>query len=400
MQTQIEMKVVGTNIISSLGFNTKDNFDKIKQGISGLKKYSEGTFDLPEPFVASLIDRKEVRNRFDTYASYDQRLSHKQTDHLTLLEKAAVLSILYANEESGVKLSSDKTVLVFSTTKGNVDLLGTQYEDGDGKFLWYSAKQISDFIGNPNKPIVVSNACIYGAAAQIIARRELQINGFDNAIVVGVDFLSKFIISGFMSFKALSPNMCQPFDKERCGLNLGEAVATIILSREKDIQSKGICLLDGAIRNDATHISAPSRVGEGCSRALRYIMENNGISKEDIAFINAHGTATPYNDSMEGNAIFRSGLGSVPVNSFKSCFGHTLGAAGILETIIAIKSLENSMILPTLNFVQPEVINIDGQQFSLNVTKNIVSTDKRYFIKIMSGFGGVNSALLFKKRSH
>lgn len=391
------MKVVGTNIISSLGFSTEDNFDAVKQGISGLKKYSEGTFDLPEPFVASLIDRREVENRFETYVSDDKLLSNKQSDHLTLLEKASVLSILYANEEAGVKLSSDKTIVVFSTTKGNVELLGTQYEGGNGKYLWHSAKQILGLIGNPNRPIVVSNACISGAAAQIIARRELQLNGFDSAVVVGVDLLSKFIISGFMSFKALSPDICRPFDRERCGLNLGEAAATIIFSREKERQPKGIYLLDGAIRNDATHISAPSRVGEGCGRALKYIMGHNALSKEDIAFINAHGTATPYNDSMEANAIFRSGLGDVPVNSFKSYFGHTLGAAGILETIIAAKSLEKNMILPTLNFVQPETIDIDNQQFSPNIAKSIVSTDKRYFIKTMSGFGGVNSALLFEK---
>ncbi len=391
------MKVVGTNIISSLGFSTEDNFDAVKQGISGLKKYSEGTFGLPEPFVASLIDRREIENRFETYVSYDKRLSHKQSDHLTLLEKASVLSILYANEEAGVKLSSDKTIVVFSTTKGNVELLGTQYEGGNGKFLWHSAKQILDLIGNPNQPIIVSNACISGAAAQIIARRELQLNGFDSVIVVGVDLLSKFIISGFMSFKALSPNICRPFDRERCGLNLGEAAATIIFSREKERLPKGIYMLDGAIRNDATHISAPSRVGEGCGRALKHIMSHNALSKEDIAFINAHGTATPYNDSMEANAIFRSGLGDVPVNSFKSYFGHTLGAAGILETIIATESLEKNMILPTLNFVRPEMIDIDNRQFSLNIAKNIVSTDKRYFIKTMSGFGGVNSALLFEK---
>ncbi len=392
------MKVVGTNIISSLGFSTEDNFDAVKQGISGLKRYSEGTFDLPEPFVASLIDRREVENRFEAYVSDDKLLSNKQSDHLTLLEKASVLSILYANEEAGVKLSSDKTIVVFSTTKGNVELLGTQYEGGNGKYLWHSAKQILGLIGNPNRPIVVSNACISGAAAQIIARRELQLNRFDSVIVVGVDLLSKFIISGFMSFKALSPDICRPFDRERCGLNLGEATATIIFSREKERQPKGIYLLDGAIRNDATHISAPSRVGEGCGRALKYIMGHNALSKEDIAFINAHGTATPYNDSMEANAIFRSGLGDVPVNSFKSYFGHTLGAAGILETIIAAKSLEKNMILPTLNFVQPETIDIDNQQFSLNIAKSIVSTDKRYFIKTMSGFGGVNSALLFEKK--
>ena len=99
-------------------------------------------------------------------------------------------------------------------------------------YLWHTAELIAAFFNNPNTPIVVSNACISGAAAQITAMRALQSGNYDYAVVVGVDFLSKFIISGFQAFRALSPQLCRPFDKNRCGLNLGEAAATMIFSKD------------------------------------------------------------------------------------------------------------------------------------------------------------------------
>ena len=144
----------------------------------------------------------------------------------------------------------------------------------------------------------------------------------------------------------------------------------------------------GAVRNDATHISAPSRTGEGSYRALQHILSEIGNRKSEIAFINAHGTATPYNDAMEMNAIVRAGLEQIPVNSFKSYFGHTLGAAGVVETIISMQALSEGLILKTFGFE-------NNEQLTLNVCKENRTTDKRCFIKMMSGFGGVNAALLF-----
>ena len=216
-------------------------------------------------------------------------------------------------------------------------------------------------------------------------------------VVVGVDFLSKFIISGFQSFRALAPDVCKPFDAERCGLNLGEAAATIIFGKDTEDKPAQARLVCGAIRNDATHISAPSRTGEGCCRAIRNVLCDGQPTADDIAFICAHGTATPYNDAMEANAIYRAGLGSVAVNSLKSLFGHTLGAAGVLETIVSVKALGRGIVLPTLNCNNPEQLIIDNQSFSLNITKTITHTDKKYFLKTLSGFGGVNAALLFEK---
>jgi 3-oxoacyl-[acyl-carrier-protein] synthase-1 len=415
------MNIIGDNIISALGFTTEENFNAVKQGVSGISHYNSGVFDLPEPFMASLIDKEKLNDEFE---------SHCGLDPYTDLEKAAILSVFLANKEAQIDLSCAKTLFILSTTKGNIELL-----DGVGGenfrplqiHLWHTAELIARFFGNPNTPIVVSNACISGAAAQIVAKRELESKNYDYAVVVGVDFLSKFIISGFQSFKALSPELCRPFDKDRCGLNLGEAAATLIYSRrhcgtesssanpQSQVQHgvpafAGMTLVAGAIRNDATHISAPSRTGEGGFRALKYILNifeqtlpltaHRSPLTDKIAFINAHGTATPYNDAMEVNAIVRAGLEDIPVNALKSYFGHTLGAAGIVETIISMWALNDGLILKTLGFEENEQLIINNEPFTLDVCRENRMTDKKYFVKMMSGFGGVNVALLFEIKSH
>ncbi|MDR0507752.1 MAG: beta-ketoacyl synthase [Dysgonamonadaceae bacterium] len=389
------MNIIGTNIISSLGFTTEENFANVKRGISGIRHYNAGVFDLQEAFMASLIDKERLNDCFSD-------IPYFKNEHLTELEKAAILSVYEANKQANIDLSSEKTVFILSTTKGNVHLLGSscnyEFDPQSPLFLWKTAKLIAGAFKNPNMPIVVSNACISGACAQIAAMRELESGKYDNAVVIGADFLSKFIISGFQSFKALSPELCKPFDKDCCGLNLGEAAATLIMKNE-ELRMKNeklsmknelnFSLKSGCIRNDANHISAPSRVGEGSYRALKNILQD--IDKEDIAFINAHGTATPYNDAMEKQAITRAGLQEVPVNSLKAFFGHTLGAAGVLESIISMRALSENLVLKSLNFSEQ---NTDNQ---INISTKNQPTGKKYFIKMLSGFGGCNAALLFEK---
>jgi len=441
---------IGDNIISSLGFTTEENFSAVKNGISGLKQYDAGVFDLPEAFVASLIDKERLNDEFNCHCGLDPirfchcgfdpiRFCHcgldpqspektgdsdfRQNDKtLTELEKAAILSVHNANEEAQIDLSSDSVLFIISTTKGNVDLLaappnlpkGEEYSppsgELEGAYLWHTAELIAGFFKNPNTPVVVSNACISGAAAQIVAMRELQSGNYDYAVVVGVDFLSKFIISGFQSFKALSSEICRPFDKNRCGLNLGEAAATIIFSKDTRLLDTRLLdtrhktedrrhetvfsLVNGVIRNDANHISAPSRTGEGSYRALKYILSNSLVSNSlvsCISFINAHGTATPYNDAMEVSAIVRAGLEQVPVNSLKAFFGHTLGAAGTLESIISMKAMEENISLKSMNFEEYDFEN------QINISRENQFSNKKYFIKMLSGFGGVNAVLLFEK---
>ncbi|MGM9747717.1 MAG: beta-ketoacyl synthase N-terminal-like domain-containing protein [Candidatus Cryptobacteroides sp.] len=369
--------ITGHNIYTGLGFGSDTVYSLAKQGITDLKR-REGTFGIPDPFVASLFDRDEIDAR---YASRDNH------GVLTYMEKAMILSAEDALSMAGVDPSSPDTIFIFSTTKGNVDLLETSPDGSDTALpLWHSAEIVARHFGNPNEPICVTNACTSGICAQIVAKRVMEKDGYVNAVVIGADFLSKFIVAGFQCLKALSPERCRPFDKDRTGLNLSEAVATIVLSSEG--RGIGMELEDGCIRNDANHISAPSRTAVGQISAIEKIVDLDKAS--DIAFINVHGTATAYNDNMESVAIHSCGLDSLPVVSYKSEFGHTLGAAGVLETIISCLALKDGLVFPTPGYRE------NGVSYKLNISESLREVKGRRFLKIMSGFGGINAAVLYR----
>lgn len=370
---------IGNNIISSLGFSARENYEAVLKGQTGLSLH-ENTFDIPEPFFASLIDEEKLNNELILNFN-DEDLSS-----FTKFEKILLLSVKKANEEAKIDLRDKNTLFILSTTKGNISYLSDEMDEK--VYLWHSAKKLVSFFGNENEPLVISNACISGAAAQVEALRLIENGCFENCVVIGGELLSKFIISGFQSFKALSQEQCQPFDYNRHGLNLGEAAATIIYSKENKTDSK-IALLKGAIRNDARHISAPSIEAEGLYNCLVAITED--IDKDDIAFVNAHGTATIYNDEMEALALNRIAMQHIPTNSLKAHFGHTLGAAGLLESIISMQALQDGVILKSTNCKEV------GAKHEINVAQENMKTDKSMFVKMVSGFGGSNAALIFKK---
>lgn len=344
--------VLADNIISPLGDTSDENYLSVKAGKSGIRTYAPGTLGIPEGFTASLL--------------------------LADFEELAYESARKALSSSGIKASQDKVVFVLSSTKGAVEKQVSLSE---------SAKRIATRLGITTRPIVVCNACISGLSALILASRLIEQGEYDYAVVCGCDTPSQFIISGFQSLKALSTEPCRPFDMERFGLNLGEAAATMVLGKEKSSWQIG----DGFVKNDAFHISTPSKTAEGLYAALDTTLAT--FDKEDLAFVNAHGTATLFNDQMESVAIQRAELSDVPANALKGYFGHALGAAGILETIISMKALDDHTILGTKGF---EELGVSGK---VNISEENRHTNKQSFIKMLSGFGGCNATLLAVKES-
>lgn len=435
--------LLSDNIVSALGFTTEENFRNVKQGVCGLKFFAD-RYDLPEPFMASEINdvrldtvfgevsaeqsaKSSARSATESLTEQSARSvaeplseqpakssaeSFPEQINYTKLEKAAIVSAADALKRADIDPSKADVLFILSTTKGNIFLLDENEREGyepDQLYLWRSAELIARFFGNPNQPEVLSNACISGMSAIIEAQRKLWIGQHKYVVVIGVDVLSKFIVTGFQSFKALSQEVCKPFDKNRAGLNIGEAAATFVLTqRPKDeLLSGDVVFTAGATRNDANHISGPSRTGEGAYLALRSVLKDAGvlygtkptgvldvektIDFKDIAFINAHGTATPYNDDMESIALTRAGLQNVPVNSLKGYFGHTLGAAGILESIISTHAMREGIALQTYGF------DTLGVTDPLDVVKETRTVTGRHFLKMLSGFGGCNIAALFTK---
>jgi len=373
-----KVKVISDYIISPLGMGSQKNYKAVKRRSTKLHPHFEDIAGLREPAEISMLDRNLV---------CEAASKEGIVGDFTFFELTVILCIKKALENSGVDPKSDRTGIVLSTTKGNIELLDRRNylgEDAEQRSLpGTSAKKIAQFFCNPNEPVVVSNACISGVCAEILASRQILDSTFDNVIVAGCDLQELFTVTGFQSFKALSRKRCRPFDKTREGLNLGEAAAVMILSNEGG--SWSIC--SGAIRNDANHISGPSRTGEGSHQAI--MAATTGIDKDTLAFINVHGTSTAYNDEMESIAIGRSELDTVPVNALKGNFGHTMGAAGILESIISMRAVEDGTVLGTKGF------NEIGVSVPLSISKENRETSKKSFVKLLSGFGGCNAAALF-----
>jgi 3-oxoacyl-[acyl-carrier-protein] synthase-1 len=226
--------------------------------------------------------------------------------------------------------------------------------------------------------------------AILTGMRLIQSGQYENAVVVGADVISKFVLSGFQSFQAISAEPCKPFDENRTGITLGEGAATMILSSNPKYADR-IKVLGGAVSNDANHISAPSRTGEELCEAIERTLTMAGLVTGDIDLVSAHGTATSYNDEMEAKAIVLAGLETVPANSLKGYYGHTLGAAGLIESIISIRSLKENLILPTLGFDKIGVSN------PINICTKLTPMRLKTCLKTASGFGGCNAAVVFSK---
>lgn len=364
MKQNVMVSVLADNVISPLGETSEENYQAVKEGKSAIRAYAPMTAGIPNGFVASLLSSD--------------------------FEELAFRSAQKAIDASGINISSTRTVFILSSTKGAIEKLG-QTED-DKLYLGNIAQRIATRLGIQLSPIVVCNACISGLAAMILASRLLVSKKYDYAVVCGADCPGRFIISGFQSLNAMSAFSCQPFDIERQGLNLGEAAATVVLGREITTKSvNNACrrqvwqIGHGYIKNDAYHISAPSKTAEGLYEALQETM--NGIDKRNIAFINAHGTATLFNDQMEAIAIHRAELQDIPVNALKGYVGHTLGAAGIMETILCMKAVDDHTVLGTRGY---EEVGVSGR---IQLSSKHHSTIKTSFIKQLSGFGGCNATL-------
>jgi len=381
---------LSNNIISSLGFTTKENFNSLLKGEIGIKTINNLNY-YPESFPASMIEQQRLESEFQILVK-----KYYNTKSFTKLEKMLLLSIEKSVQETGVNLRSEKTAIILSTTKGNINLLETETSklfEQERVLLWRLGEVVGKFFRNPNEVIVLSNACISGVLAINTAAMLIKSKQFENVIVCGSDILSKFVVSGFMSFQSLSPTACKPFDKNRDGLSLGEAAGTIVMSKSPSKGKQDIVFKGGASANDANHISGPSRTGEGLFIAVRKALAEAGILAGEIDHISAHGTATVYNDEMESIAIDRHGMNRIPVNSFKGNLGHTLGAAGLVETALMLQEMRNNKMLKTTGFHEL------GVSRNIRVVDQTMKKELNTCLKMASGFGGSNAALIIQKVS-
>jgi len=377
--------VVADNIVSPLGRTTEENFANVSSGQSGIRLHEDAAMSAA-PFYASMMAEGQLE------AAWNE----ESLEQYTKFEQLLILSVQNALDRTAVDITDGRTAFIVSTTKGNIELLEQQADPTNAPLpemeLFHTAKKVARYFNYKEDPIVVSNACISGLLAILTARRLILSGRYDNAVVTGADVVTRFVLSGFQSFQAVSSEPCRPFDAERKGVSLGEGAATVIMTNnEAYVTPSAVRVGAGAVSNDANHISGPSRTGAELSAAMQLAMKGTGLQPADIGFVSAHGTATPYNDEMESKALHLAGLLDVPVNSLKGYYGHTLGAAGLIEAVIGMHALQQQLVIPTLGFR-----NL-GVPHPVKVSNQLGTKPMQHFLKTVSGFGGCNAAMIFSK---
>ncbi|NNE75751.1 MAG: beta-ketoacyl synthase [Pricia sp.] len=370
------------NIISTYGFDSVSAINQLKNEVSGLQLVDDDRI-LPVPFYSSRIAKNKLREKFNGL---------NPTEDYTRLEQILIVSLSETLEKAGLEFN-ERVGLIVSTTKGNIDVLEKTNPFPESRaYLAEMGKKIKEFFGFQNEAIILSNACVSGVLAITVAKSLIRQKRYDHVFVVGGDLVTKFILSGFNALQALSDEPCRPYCKTRTGINIGEVGASILVTKDENkLTKESVQILGEASCNDANHISGPSRTGEGLFRSITAAMKQAGLSAGNIDFISAHGTATLFNDEMEAIAFNRAQLQNTPLNSLKGYFGHSLGASGLLETIIGLHSLHQNTLFASKGFQEL------GVSEPLNIIEKTTHKNIDTFLKTASGFGGCNTAVIFQK---
>ncbi len=369
---------IASNIISFLGLDAKIHWQAASSLKSGITYYEDAAFS-GSPFYACKLDPSQWQ------LIQEQEKAHTPFSPFELM---ALYSARQALRNCKTDIDIGATAFILATTKGNIEWLG-QVPD-ERILLHTSANIIANQLGISAQALTVSHACASGVIALIYALRLLETGKYKNVVVTGCDRFTRFVLKGFQSFQAVSDAPCRPFDAARKGVTLGEAAATIILS-SVNYGNAHPQLMGGATSNDANHISGPSRTGNELAMAIAKAIKESGVAATDIGMISAHGTATDYNDEMEAKAFNTMGLGDVPLHSFKGYVGHTLGAAGVLESAMILEALRCQQLIPSAGFEN------SGVSMPVNVTTEMQPANIEFALKTASGFGGCNAAIIWKR---
>jgi 3-oxoacyl-[acyl-carrier-protein] synthase II len=408
--------MTGTGLVTSLGTGTEKTWNALLEGKSGIDKISR--FDIgkltthiagevKDFVVEDFVDKKEVR-RMDLFCQYALAASHMAIEGAGLSGEAG-LSSAYAPERVGVVVGSG--IGGFSSFEENC--LKGQEKGWDRISPFFIIQIIANMAPGlismrynckgPNWGTV--SACSTGAHAIGEAYRAIAWGEMDAAIAGGSEApITRMGIGGFGAMKALSTRndepqkASRPFDKDRDGFVMGEGAGIVFLEEMEQAKRRGadiLCEIIGyAANSDAFHVTQPSPEGEGAARCMQLALSNAKLAASDVDYINAHGTSTPYNDVSETQAIrkvFGSHADKLMISSTKSMLGHTLGAAGSIEAIIAGLTVARQMVHPTINLREAD------PQCDLDYVPNEArKAQVRVALSNSFGFGGTNVVLAFK----
>jgi len=381
--------ISGIGVISACGRNVNETLDTFAEGRRNISK-------------VTLFEKKQKSPVFEV-----KDLCGSDGEEMRTLGLACV-AVKQALEDSGLenKLNDFRIGVCLGTTvasqlndtnfyseyknKGSASLCSVErYLKGN------LAEAVLGEIGVSGLSCTVVNACSSGTDAIGVGLSWLRADVCDMVICGGADELNRVPLAGFGSLGVVSDSLCKPFDKERSGLNLGEGAGVIIIEREENFRKRGkkpqIYLLGYGLAADAYHLTAPRPDGSGLKSALARAMDEAGIKPSEVVFVNAHGTATPDNDLVEGKVLSRVFGPEVKFLSTKGYTGHTLGAAGGIEAVFTAAGLREGWIPQSAGFKKVD----DEIGISPTIQKTAISG--KYAISTSLAFGGNNSAIVVAK---
>jgi 3-oxoacyl-[acyl-carrier-protein] synthase II len=388
--------ITAAGIVSPLGANLAETVDALRTGrdcVSAVTAFdvskcrSKTAGQVPDGMLREFTTRKQRR-----------------------LHRASQMLIAATREALAQDFSFKPDALVIGTTSGGMSFGEAFYRslmNGNG------SKGRATWVANysPQKPIVdVQNAFNIAAPAQIIANacasgtnaighafRLVRGGHYQRILCGGYDAISELVFVGFDSLQASTPEKCRPFDKERTGLVLGEGASLMALESFESAHERGAQILAEitgyGMSTDNHHLTQPHPSGSGPLHAMSRALKDAGRDSNDVCYINAHGTATPFNDATEGTAISQL-FGQIPVSSTKSMMGHALGAAGAIEAAVCLVALREGFLPPNINFREADTT------WTFDVVANESRAAKlRCILSNSFGFGGTNASILIEHSS-
>ena len=392
--------ITGLGIVSAIGNNVSESLHALKNKQSGIGPFRHLRTRHRDSVPIGEIDRSDAQLI---------EMCGLPPDFKTT--RTALLGLLAAKEAASQAGLSNKdgwrTGIISATSVGGMGITENLWLDylnpeKTGDWLKYiethecgdSTEFIADELGFKDYVSTISTACSSSANSIMYGARLIKHGILDRVIVGGADALSRFTINGFMTLMILDAQHCKPFDAERKGLNLGEGAGFLVIESEQASKNKNILaeLTGYGNANDAYHQTASSPEGAGAYLAMEKAFKVSGLKPADIDYINAHGTGTAINDLSEGTALERMFGKKIPaISSTKPFTGHTLAACGGIEAVFSVLAIQNNLVFPSLNYVNPmpELSFVPTTELQVKTINHVLSNS--------FGFGGNTSALIFSR---
>jgi len=394
--------VTGIGIFTSIGKNSTETLHSIETGHSGI-----GYAQYLKTNLKDILPVAEIKHSNEELALM---AGVENVQHFTRTALLAIFAARQSVQDAGLSVEElSKAGLVSATSVGGMDKSENFYPEfisnpdkGRLRNIVHhdcgdSTEAIARELGLKQFLTTISTACSSSANSIMLGARLIKNGYVDRVLAGGADSLTRFTMNGFNSLMILDKNHCKPFDENRNGLNLGEGAAYLVLESEESAiknNRKIYCELKGyGNACDAFHQTASSPDGYGAWLAMKKALDTAHLSPEEISYINVHGTGTQNNDLSEGKAVEKLfGDAIPPLSSTKAFTGHTLGAAGAVEAVLASLAITNGLIYPNLNFSE----KMKELNFLPNI-KLIKNATVNHVLSNSFGFGGNNSTLIFSR---